>query len=77
MADGVKEELHVRGMLVFPMPSLWPINVDVYEDNEGAIDLTKKLLSSSSSKNIVDVRRHFSQGDGCQRGHLSAVCSVR
>ena len=48
----------MRGILAFLMPSLEPMSISVYEDNKGAIDLTKKTLSSSSSKRI-DVRYHF------------------
>ena len=57
-ADGVKEALYVRGILAFPMPSLEPMSISVYEDNKGAINLAKNPLSSSNSKHI-DVRYHF------------------
>ena len=58
MADGVKEALYVRGVLVFLMPSLGSPSIGVFEDNKGAIDLAKNPLSSSNSKHI-DVRYHF------------------
>ena len=59
MADGVKETLHVRGGLVFLMPSLGSTSVGVFfEHNKGAIDLAKNPLSSSNSKHI-DVRYRF------------------
>ena len=58
MADGVKEALYVRGVLVFLMPSLGSPSIGVFEDNKGAIDSAKTPLSSSNSKHI-DVRYHF------------------
>ena len=58
MADGVKEALCVRGVLVFLMPSLGSPSIGVFEDNKGAIDSAKTPLSSSNSKHI-DVRYHF------------------
>ena len=69
MAGGVKEALYVRGVLVFLMPSLGSPSIGVFEDNKGATDLAKNLLSSSNSKHI-DVRYHFlrelvGKGDLC------------
>ena len=58
MADGVKEALYVRGVLVFLMPSLGSPSIGVFEDNRGAMDLAKNPLSSSNNKHI-DVRYHF------------------
>ena len=58
MADGVKEALYVRGVLVFLTPSLGSPSIGVFEDNQGAIDLAKNPLSSSNSKHI-DVRYYF------------------
>ena len=58
MADGVKEALYVRGVLVLLIPSLESPSIGVFEDNKGAIDLAKNPLRSSNSKNI-DVRYHF------------------
>ena len=58
MADGVKEALYVRGVLVFLMPSPGSPSIGVFEDNKGAMDLTKNPLSSSNSKHI-DVRSVF------------------
>ena len=37
-ADGVKEALYVRGVLVFLMLSLGSPNIGVFEANKGAID---------------------------------------
>ena len=59
MADGVKEALYVRGILLaFLMPGLEPMSISVNEDNKGAIDLAENPLSSSNCKHI-DVRYHF------------------
>ena len=58
MADGVKEALCVRRVLVILMPSLGSPSIGVFEDNKGAIDLAKNPLSSSNSKHI-DARYHF------------------
>ena len=58
MADGVKEALYVRGVLVFVMPSLGAPSIEVFEDKKGATDLAKKPLSSFNSKHI-NVRYHF------------------
>ena len=55
---GVKEALDVSGVLVFQMPSRGSPSVVVFEDNKGAIDVAKNILSSSNSKHI-DVRYHF------------------
>ena len=41
MADGVKEALYVRGVLIFLMPSPGSPSVGVFEGNKGAIDLPK------------------------------------
>ena len=35
MADGVKEALYVRGVLVFLMPSLGSPSNKLFEDNKG------------------------------------------
>ena len=48
----------MRGILAFLMPGLEPMSITVYEDNKGAIDLSKNPLSSSKSKHI-DVRHQF------------------
>ena len=45
-------------MLQSLRPSRKPRNIDVLEDNEGAIALAENPLSSSRSKHI-DVRHHF------------------
>ena len=58
MADGVKEALCVRRVLVILMPSLGSPSIGVFEDNKGAINLAKNPLSQSNSKHI-DVRYHF------------------
>ena len=47
MADGVNEALYARGIPAFPMPSLGPISISVYEDNKGTIDLAKKPYARS------------------------------
>ena len=54
----MKEALDVSGVLVFQMPSRGSPSVVVFEDNKGAIDVAKNILSSSNSKHI-DVRYHF------------------
>ena len=69
MATGVKEALHVRGVLVFLMPSLGSPCIGVFEDNKEAIDLAKNPLRSSNSEHI-DERYHFLRelvGAGCMR----------
>ena len=38
MADGVKDELYVRGVLVLLMPSLGSPSIGVFERNKGATD---------------------------------------
>ena len=58
MADGVKEALYVREVLVFLMPSLGSPSIGVFEDSKGATELAKNPLSSSNSKHI-NVRYHF------------------
>ena len=69
MADGVKEALYVRGVLVFLMPNRGSPSIRVFEDNKGAIDLAKNPLSSSNSK-YIDVRYHFLR-DLIGKGDLS------
>ena len=58
MADRVKEAYYVRGAFVFLIPSLGSPSIRVFEDNRGAIDLAKNLLSSSNNEHI-DVRYLF------------------
>ena len=53
----MKEALFVNGMLQFLRPSVEPRNIEVLEDNEGAITLAENPLSSCRSKHI-DVRHH-------------------
>ena len=48
MADGVKEDLYVRGVSVFLMPSLGSPSIGVFEGNKGAIDMAKTPLISSN-----------------------------
>ena len=43
MADGVKEALYVKRVLLFLMPSLGSPSIRVFEDNKGAIHLAKTL----------------------------------
>ena len=42
MADGVKEALYVREVLVLVMPSLGSPSIEVFEDNKGATDFGQK-----------------------------------
>ena len=58
MADGVKEALYVRGVLVFSIPRVGSPSIGVFEDNNGAIDLTKNPPCLSNSKHI-DVKYRF------------------
>ena len=73
MANGVKEALHVTGILAFLMPSLEPTSISVCEDNQGAIDLAKKPLSSSNSKHILTYGTIFS---GSWLPGVTAECSI-
>ena len=71
MADGEKEALYVRGVLVFLTPSLGSRSIGVFEGNKWAIDLAKNPLGSSNSKHI-DVRYHslrelVGKGDLCMK----------
>lgn len=61
MGDGVKEALFVNGVLKFLMPSKKIDQIEVLEDNEGAIALAENPLSSGNSKHI-DIRHHFLRG---------------
>ena len=54
----MKKALYARGILAFLMPSLGAMNIGVYEDNKGGIDLAKNPLTLSNSKHI-DVRHQF------------------
>ena len=58
MADGVKEALYARGVLVFLMPSVGSPSIGLFEDNKGAINLAKNPLSSTNRLHI-HVRYHF------------------
>ena len=44
MADGVKEALYGRGVLIFLMPSLGSPSVGVFEDNSNHINVRYHLL---------------------------------
>ena len=72
MADGIREALYVREILVFVMPSVAHMSFGVFEDNKGAVDSAKKTSSSSNSKHI-GVRHHLLM----EMAHLGAVYSVR
>ena len=54
----MKKDLHVRGTVVFLVPSLGLPSIGVFEDGKGAIDLAKNQLSSSDSEHI-DAWYHF------------------
>ena len=56
--DGVKEDLYVRGVSVFFMPSLGLPSIGAFEGSKGAIDMAKTPLIWSNSKHL-DVRYHF------------------
>ena len=57
MGDGVKEALFVNGLLVFLRPSDKNGEIQLLEDNEGAIALAENPLSSGNSKHI-DIKHH-------------------
>lgn len=57
MTDGLKEALYVRNVLSFIDPSKTRTLV-LWEDNAGAIALSRDFISSNNSKHI-DVRYHF------------------
>ena len=58
LGDGAKEALFVKGVLSFIIPSISENCIKVFVDNDGAISLAEKPLSSARTKHI-DVRSHF------------------
>ncbi|CAB1117526.1 unnamed protein product [Ectocarpus sp. CCAP 1310/34] len=56
--EGVKEALFVRAALSFVAPETSGSNIQVLEDNQGAIAVVQNPLSSSRTKHI-DLRFHF------------------
>ena len=58
LGDGVKEELFVKAVLSFVVPSLSDKSIKVLVDNEGAVNLAANPRSSARTKHI-DVRFHF------------------
>ncbi|CAB1104429.1 unnamed protein product [Ectocarpus sp. CCAP 1310/34] len=59
--EGVKEALFVRAVLSFVAPETRGSNIQVLEDNQGAIALVQNPLSSGRT-NHIDVRFHFIRG---------------
>ena len=55
VGDGAKEALFVKGVLSFIIPSISENCIKVFVDNDGAISLAEKPLSSARTKHI-DVR---------------------
>ena len=53
MADGVKEALYVRGVLVFLMPSLGSPSIGVFEDSKGMIDMAKNRCNYHLLRELV------------------------
>ena len=49
--------------------------IPLLEDNEGAIQIAKHPISNSNSK-LIDVRHHFSEGDGRKEGDRDYPRSV-
>ena len=58
LGDAVKELLFLRQVWRFMIPGKEMPCFPVFEDNQGALQLSKKLVSNSNSKHI-DVRHHF------------------
>ena len=58
MSDMGKENLFWRQVWCFMLPKARMPCSAIYEDNEGAIQIAKHLISNSNSKHI-DVRHHF------------------
>ena len=58
LGEGVKEALFTGGVLSFICPELSGSCGRVFADNQGAITLAKKTLSSARSEHI-DLRFHF------------------
>ena len=58
LGDTVKELLFLRQIWRFMLPSKGMPCFPVFEDNQGAVQLSKNPVSNSNSKHI-DVRHHF------------------
>ena len=58
IGDPVKELLFLRQVWRFMIPSKGISCFPVFEDNQGALQLSKNPVSNSNSKHI-DVRHHF------------------
>ena len=58
MSDMAKEMLFLRQVWCFMLLKARMPCIAMYEDNEGAIQIAKHLISNSNSKHI-DVRHHF------------------
>ena len=58
LGDAVKELLFLRQVWRFMIPGKGMPCVSVFEDNQGALKVSKNPMSSSNSKH-VDVRHHF------------------
>ena len=58
LGDAMKELLFLRQVWRFMIPGKGMPCFPVFEDNEGALQLTKNPVSNSNSKHI-DVRHHF------------------
>ena len=58
LGDAVKELLFLRQVWRFMIPGKGTPCFPVFEDNQGALQLSKNPVSNSNSKHI-DVRHHF------------------
>ena len=58
LADIVKEVLFLRQVWHFMLSDVGMPCIPVFEDNEGAVQLTQNPITNSNSKHI-DVRHHF------------------
>ena len=58
LGDGVKELLFLRQVWRFMIPGKGMPCFPAFEDNQGALQLSKNPMSNSNSKHI-DVRHHF------------------
>ena len=58
MTQGAKIALFTRAVLTFLQPQLVGRMIDIFEYNQGAIDMAENLISGGRTKHI-DVRFHF------------------
>ena len=65
LGDAVKELLFLRQVFRFMIPGEGMPCFPVFEDNQGALQLSKNPVSNSNSKHI-DVRHHFLRELVCQ-----------